>query len=73
MNPENARLNGPLAGLIRTQTAPGGAVNRIFTLRGEGQARSTYSKVSVLTMIASSEPTKGGTVMRTPLSRIAGL
>ena len=40
---------------------------------GSDQARSLYSNISVLTMIASPSPTKGGIMMRTPLSRIAGL
>ena len=39
----------------------------------DGQARSEYSIVSVLMMIASPSPMKGGTIIRTPLSRIAGL
>ena len=38
-----------------------------------GQARSTYSIVSVETMIASPSPTKGGTMTRRPLSSTAGL
>jgi len=37
------------------------------------QARSAYSMVSVLTIISSSCPTKGGTMTLTPFSRIAGL
>ena len=41
--------------------------------RDYNQARSTYSDVSVLTMIASPGATKGGTDIRTPLSSSAGL
>lgn len=37
------------------------------------QARSEYSRNSVWTMIASSWLMNGGTMMRTPLSRMAGL
>ncbi len=38
-----------------------------------GQARSEYSMNSVWTQMSSSAPMKGGTISRTPLSRIAGL
>ncbi len=46
----------------------------LAALHGEcAYARSEYSINSVCTMISSSGPMKGGIMMRTPLSRIAGL
>ena len=46
---------------------------RLGDHRDGAQARSTYSDVSVLTMIVSPGAMKGGTEVRTPLSSSAGL
>ena len=67
------RRRGARRGAGGRPAGPARRRSRSHSPAGAPQARSTYSIVSVETTTASPSPTKGGIMMRTPLSRIAGL